>query len=80
MKPRNINTMETPTESCAKVIRAIDFYTRKHSVSPTVRELCKLVGNKSPATMDYKLKRLKKSGFIDYVDKKARTIRILKKG
>lgn len=45
--------------------------------SPTIRELCKLCGLNSTATMYVHLQKIKAKGYINYIDKQARTITIL---
>ena len=57
---------------------AIIDYIKEHGYSPTIRELCRITEVSSPATTFLKLKTLKRKGYITYVDKKSRTIKILK--
>ena len=52
----------------------IDFY----GFPPSIRELCKLMNVNSTGTIQSMLKRLKKKGYIDFMPRKSRTIRILK--
>ena len=56
----------------------IKKYIDKYGYSPSVRELCKLSGKSSTGTIRQHLVNLKKLGYIDYIDKKSRTIRIIK--
>jgi SOS-response transcriptional repressor LexA len=46
--------------------------------SPSIRELCKLSGIKSTATMHSKLCELERKGFIEKHNKMPRTLRICK--
>ena len=46
---------------------------------PTIRELCKLTGRSSSATIHSYLEKLKRSGYIEYEKGKSRTIRLLNK-
>lgn len=66
------------TETQERLYLTIKKYIENYGYSPTVRELCKLNGVNSPATIHYGLKQLKKKGYIDYQYNKNRTIRIMK--
>lgn len=66
------------TNKQEKLFQAIKKYIDENGYSPTVRELCKMVGVSSPATVHGTLKRLKAKGYIDYVYNHNRTIRIIK--
>lgn len=57
---------------------AIDECLQKYHYSPTVRELCRMLGGKSTGTILPALRLLRKKGYIDYEDRKSRTIRIVK--
>lgn len=65
------------TNKQEKLFQAIKKYIDENGYSPTVRELCKMVGVSSPATVQGMLKRLKAKGYIDYVYNRNRTIRII---
>lgn len=65
------------TNKQEKLFQAIKKYIDENGYSPTVRELCKMVGASSPATVQGMLKRLKAKGYIDYVYNHSRTIRII---
>ena len=64
--------------------RQLDLYNiikkfiNKNGYSPSIRELCKLYGANSPATVHYQLQLLKRKKYIDYKDNMSRTIRIIK--
>ena len=62
-----------------EVYIAIENYIKEKGYSPSVRELCSLTGRTSPATIHSHLKRLKRDGYITYIDGKNRTIRIIKR-
>ena len=66
------------TEIQERLYLTIKKYIEEYGYSPTVRELCKLNGVNSPATIHYGLKQLKKKGYIDYQYNRNRTIRIMK--
>ena len=55
------------------VLIAIDDFIKKHGYSPTIREICKMVG-RSPATVWHHIKDLKEAGIITYTPGKNRTI------
>ena len=59
------------------VLDIVKGYIQEHGYSPTVRELCEILGLKSPATVHFHLKRLKKKGYIDYIYNRNRTIKVL---
>ena len=69
--------MEKLTDKQEIVLDIIKGYIQEHGYSPTIRELCEIVGVNSPATMHYHLKRLKKKGYIDYIFNRNRTIRVI---
>lgn len=67
------------TKEQFNVFYAIQEYIIEHGISPTIRELSAILGKSSPSTIVYHLKKLKKDGYIDYDEKKSRTIRIVKR-
>lgn len=69
--------MEKLTDKQEIVLDIIKGYIQEHGYSPTIRELCEIVGVNSPATMHYHLKRLKAKGYIDYIFNRNRTIRVI---
>ena len=66
------------TEKQRELFDAIKDYIQENGYSPTIRELCELLGKNSPATIHFGLKILKRKGYIDYVYNRNRTIRIIK--
>ena len=70
--------MEDLTSKQYELYLAIKYYIEKYGFSPSIRDLCKIVCNNSPATVLSKLKMLKKKGYISYIPDKNRTIRIIK--
>ena len=70
--------MKTLTKDEEFVLDKIKLFIKANVFSPTVRELCFLTGECSPATIHYHLKNLKEKGYINYIDGKNRTI-IVKK-
>ena len=59
------------------LLNAIKGYINEWGYSPTIRELCQITHKKSPGTLVPMLKRLKRDGYIDYDNKRSRTIRVL---
>lgn len=70
--------MEILTDAQFKTYVAIQDYIDKYGFSPSFRELGDLTGRRSPASVHYELKMLKRKGYIDYSPKLSRTIRLLK--
>lgn len=54
-----------------------DFIEQK-GYSPSFREIARLNGNNSVATVQYHLKRLRDKGYIKYSDKLSRTVKVIK--
>ena len=69
--------MRELTEKQQILLNAIKDYINEWGYSPTIRELCKIIGKKSPGTLVPMLKRLKEYGYIDYAYNRNRTIRVL---
>lgn len=63
------------TDSDKKVYKAIIDYINKYQYPPSVRDLCKLTGFTSTATIHRRLKALVEEGYIEF-DNCARGIRI----
>lgn len=70
--------MRELTEKQRELYNAIKDFIDEHTYSPTVRELCELMGGKSVGTIHPGLKILKRKGYIDYEYNLNRTIRITK--
>lgn len=68
---------ETLSKNDKKVYEAITDYTKEHQYPPTVRDLCKLTGFSSTATIHNRLKSLVEKGYIEF-DGCARGIRVKK--
>lgn len=68
---------ETLTKIQANLLNVIKEYIEKNGFSPTIRELCQLTGKKSPATIKVCLDVLLVKGYITYIPKTNRTIRIV---
>lgn len=55
----------------------IDDFIKKNKYSPTIRELCDMLGGRSTATVQKHLVNMKLKGFINYQEKQSRTITIV---
>lgn len=61
------------------LLEAIEWFIDANGYSPTIRELCVLVGNKSTDTVFNKLLQLEQKGYISTSNGKIRTIKVLKR-
>jgi repressor LexA len=61
-----------------EVLEAIEWFINENGFSPTVRELCSMIGNKDTHTMHNKLFELEKKKYISTIHGKSRTIKILR--
>lgn len=57
---------------------SIKDFIEKNGYSPSYRELARLNGINSVATVNYHMKRLKDKGYIDYQEGRCRTVKIIK--
>lgn len=55
---------------------AIKEFIKENGYPPTVRELCKITGKSSTASIQYRLKSLEQKGYIKTTDRGKRTIRL----
>ena len=69
--------MEKITNKQAETLKFIKKYKAKYGFSPSVREICKGMDLKSPATVHSHLKQLEEKGLISKVSNKFRTIELL---
>ena len=65
------------TEKDKIAYSAISKFIKENGYPPSVRELCKIMGKSSTATIKYRLKSLEQKGFIKTTSGAKRTIRIL---
>jgi repressor LexA len=70
------NLSERQKEILAEIIK----FKKEYGFSPTVRELCKLVGLKSTSSMAAQLSNLRDSGHITWIESMPRTITVVEKG
>ncbi len=60
------------------VLNAINEYVQMESISPTVRELCDIVGITSTSTVHAHLNKLEEKGYITRKRESPRSIRVVK--
>ncbi len=72
--------METLTNAQEELYNWLADYIREHQHSPSIRQMMRAMGLKSPAPIQSRLDHLRKKGYIDWNEGKARTIRILQGG
>ena len=65
------------TTKQTEVYNLIKKFIKEKGYSPTIRELCKILGLNSSASIHRHLKILKQKGYITYEEGKSRTIKIL---
>lgn len=68
--------MEDLTDKQKECLIIVNAFIKEKGYSPTVREIAKELGNSSPATTLHHLKELKKKGYITWIEKQSRTIRV----
>lgn len=61
-----------------RILDALSAYQREKGYAPSQRELAKMVGLKSPNTVDYHLKKLEAKGFVQCPKNRSRAVELLK--
>jgi repressor LexA len=69
--------MNTLTEAQQELYDWLVEYIREHQHSPSIRQMMLAMNLKSPAPIQSRLEHLKAKGYIEWLEGKARTIRIL---
>ncbi|WP_081728114.1 hypothetical protein [Halalkalibacter hemicellulosilyticus] len=70
--------MNELTNKQRNVIVKINEYVIKNKYAPTTRELADLLNHKSTSTTHGHLVKLRKKGYVDWVESKPRTLRVLR--
>lgn len=70
--------MERLTEVQQQLFDWLVDYIRQFQHSPSIRQMMKAMGLRSPAPIQSRLEHLRAKGYIDWTEGKARTIRILR--
>lgn len=65
------------TKAEEKIYQVIDNFIKENKYSPSIREICDLLGGRNVATVFVHLKKMRNKGYINYIDGKNRTIVIL---
>lgn len=60
-----------------EVLEAIEKFIKDNGISPTIRELCDIVGLSSTSTVHGHIKRLKNNNLIEYNPNSPRSIRLV---
>ncbi len=68
--------MEDLTDKQKECLIIVNTFIKEKGYSPTVREIAKELGNNSPATTLHHLKELRRKGYITWIEKQNRTIRV----
>lgn len=61
-----------------QILDAIEDYFEENGFSPSIRELCDLVGLKSTSTVHGYLKILEDGGYIKRLEKSPRALRVVR--
>lgn len=69
--------MEPLTEAQQELYDWLVVYIRENQHSPSIRQMMRAMNLKSPAPIQSRLEHLRKKGYIDWEEGRARTIRIL---
>lgn len=69
--------MENLTPAQKELYDWLVEYIRSTQHAPSIRQMMKAMNLRSPAPVQSRLERLRNKGYIDWIDGKARTIRIL---
>lgn len=59
-----------------QILNCIEDYIRKNGYSPTIRELCELLGYRSTSSVHAYIRQLSDDGFLTYESSKPRTLTI----
>ena len=70
--------MKDLTNKQKECLIIINSFIKQNGYPPTVREIGKERGNNSPATTLKHMKELKRKGYITWIERQNRTIKILK--
>lgn len=61
-----------------QIYEYIKGYIKKHQYSPTIKEITDAVGLKSTSTTHGHIERMRKQGYIDFINMRSRTLQILR--
>ncbi|MDO5044569.1 MAG: transcriptional regulator [Coriobacteriia bacterium] len=66
------------TKAQTRFLKELELFIDNNGYAPTTRELVELLDYRSNNAVRFHLINLKSLGYIDYVDGKSRTIKVLK--
>ena len=69
--------MESLTPAQKELYDWLVEYIKSTQYAPSIRQMMKAMNLRSPAPVQSRLERLRSKGYIDWIDGKARTIRVL---
>ena len=72
-----INRAEDLTEAQNELFNWLKAYIREFKHSPSIRQMMKAMGLKSPAPIQSRLKHLQEKGYIFWQEGKARTLQLV---
>lgn len=61
-----------------QIYEYIKGYIKKHQYSPTIKEITDAVDLKSTSTTHGHIERMRKQGYIDFINMRSRTLQILR--
>lgn len=71
--------MESLTEAQQQLYDWLVEYIRQHQHSPSIRQMMQAMQLKSPAPVQSRLEHLRAKGYIEWIEGKARTLRIVQR-
>lgn len=71
--------MERLTKAQKELYDWLVKYIHTHNYAPSIRQMMQAMNLRSPAPIQSRLERLRKKGYIDWTEGKARTLRIVHK-
>lgn len=75
---RNFLTMEKLTTAQRELYDWLVYYIQTNQHAPSIRQMMVAMNLRSPAPIQSRLERLRKKKYIDWIDGKARTLKILR--
>lgn len=72
-----LEKLEPLTEAQRQLYDWLVEYISEHQHSPSIRQMMRAMGLKSPAPVQSRLDHLRKKGYIDWAEGQARTVRLL---
>jgi len=74
LAPCNMEFLTAPQQ---KLYEWLSEYIQQHQHSPSIRQMMQAMNLKSPAPVQSRLEHLRNKGYIEWIEGKARTIRII---